>query len=93
MPMILIMIEMHNSGIALFCCPCILHQNNHTTHPTYVFIVRKEDTLLLNALCSSKNQQLFNIELFLIKVATTKTTDNFRYEEAITCLPQNRYFL
>jgi len=59
--MIMIMIEIQYSGTLLLLL-CILHQNNHTSPPNYIFIVWKEDASLpaiLNLLCSSMNQQLF----------------------------------
>jgi len=57
----MIMIEMQYSGTALVN-PHIPHQNNDIAHPTYVFIICKEDASLpamFNPLCSSTNQQLF----------------------------------
>jgi len=59
--MIMIMIEIQYSDTALLLLH-ILHRNNSTVFPTYVFIIWKEDALftaMFNLLCSSTNQQLF----------------------------------
>jgi len=48
--------------LLLLVNPCILHRNNRTVHPAYIFIVWKEDASLpamFNPLCSRTNQQLF----------------------------------
>jgi len=55
---------MQYSGTALLLLvnPFLLHWNNRTARPTYIFIVWKEDVSLpamFNPLCSSTNQQLF----------------------------------
>jgi len=60
--MIMIMIEIQYSSTVLLLLvnPYILHQNNGTSFPTYVFIVWTENALLpamFNPF--SKNQQLF----------------------------------
>jgi len=55
-------IQYNGTAILLLVNPFILHRNNCTARPTYVFIVWKEDALLpamFNLLCSRTNQQLF----------------------------------
>jgi len=81
--------EIYSIALLLLVNPFILHRNNRTARPTYVFIVLKEDAslpVMFNQLCSSTNQQLLK-RTFVIKVATMKITDDLM--EAITCLPQN----
>jgi len=54
---IMIMIETHGIALLLLVNPRIPHRNIDTVHPTYVFIVWKEDASLpamFNPLCSSK---------------------------------------
>jgi len=81
---------MQYSGTALLLLvnPHIPHQNNYTTHLTYVvFIIWKEDALLpttFNLLYSSTNQQLFK-KGSAIKVATMKITAGFLYEWKPSC--------
>jgi len=85
--------EIYNIVHSLIIAGEPIQLNNHTTCPTYVFIVWKEDASLpamFNPLCSSTNQQLFK-RTFAIKVATMKITDDLM--EVITCLPLNRHFL
>jgi len=74
------------SGTALLL---LVHRNNRTARPTYVFIVWKEDASLpamFNPLCSSTNQLLLK-RTFVIKV---EIMDDLI--EAITCLPLNWHF-
>jgi len=62
--------------------PHAYHIETIAPHPTYVFIVWKEDVSLpamFNPLCSSTNLQLFK-RPFAIKVATMKITDDFCYK-------------
>jgi len=85
-------IQYSGTALLLLVNPFILHRNNCTTCPTYVFIVWKEDASLstiFNSLCSSTNQQLLK-RTFVIKVATMKIMDDLM--EAIMCLPLNQHF-
>jgi len=94
----IMVIEMQFSGTALLLLvnPCILHRNNGTACPTYVFIVWKENTLLpamFNPLYNSTNQQSFKKNF----CNQSNHYENYRrfslQMEAITCLPQNQHFV
>jgi len=71
------MIEIYSgTALLLLVNPCLLHRNNRTARPTYIFIVYTLLPAMFNPLCSSTNQQLFK-RTFVIKVATMKITDDF----------------
>jgi len=82
--MIMIMIEIQYSGTALLLLvnPRILHQNNDTARPTYVFIILKKT--LHCQLCSTSYAavQINNClkRTSAIKVAIMKITGDFNYE-------------
>jgi len=82
-------IQYSSKALLLQVNPFILHRNNCTACPTYVFIVWKEDASLSTCYATVRINYCLK-RTFVIKVATMKITDNLM--EAITCLPLNWHF-
>jgi len=85
----LLNIQYSGTALLLLVNPFILHWNNRTTCPTYIFIVWKEDALCSTCYAAIRINNCLKTT-FVIKVAAMKITDDLM--EAIMCLPLNWHF-
>jgi len=91
--MIIIMIEMQYSSVAilLLANPCIPNQNNGTSCHSYINHCLKRRCFVASYVVQIKNCLKITSA---IKVAHYENYGQFPLEiVAITCLPQNQYFL